>query len=583
MPARGADPSPVASALGSFVGALADGLVAGGVREVCLCPGSRSTPVAIAVERHPSLRTWMHLDERSCGYFALGLARAQQRPVALLCTSGTAVVNFAPAVAEAAQSGVPLVVLSADRPPELRGVGANQTLDQTRLFGSHAKAFAELPVPSADAPGTGAARHWGQRAPGIAMAAPMGPVQLNLPFREPLIPALPAPEVMSAQRPGPPPRVEPAPGEIASLAGQLRALPRGLIVAGPQQSPDIVQAITGLAARLGYPILADPLSQLRRGPHDRSHVIASYDAMLRVPHPDMEPEVVLRVGGTPTSKTLGQYLAGLKRAEQVVIAEPGGWNDPDLVARRSLDADPTAVCRRLREALGGGEAGDGAVDGGWLRAWRERDAAAAVAVDEGIVEGLSEPATIAALIDALPPGATLVAGNSMPIRDVDTMLRAGPDALHVYANRGVSGIDGVVSTAFGAGAARPESTLALVLGDLSLYHDMNGLLAAGRFGLDATIVVLNNDGGGIFSLLPQATQVPEFESLFGTPHGMTFEHAAAQYGLDYVHAATAEEYREALAQSLRRPGTQLIEVTTDRVENAALHVEISRRVGEALA
>ena len=583
MPARAADPSPAASALGAFVGALADGLVAGAVREVCLCPGSRSTPIAIAVERHPSLRTWMHLDERSCGYFALGLARAQQRPAALLCTSGTAAANFAPAVAEAAQGGVPLVVLTADRPPELRGVGANQTLDQTRLFGSHAKAFAELPVPSADAPGTGAARHWGQRAPGIAMAAPTGPVQLNLPFREPLIPALPAPEVMSAQRPGPPPRVEPAPGDIAALAAQMRALPRGLIVAGPQHAPDIVQAITGLAATLGYPILADPLSQLRRGPHDRSHVIASYDAMLRVPHPDMEPEVVLRVGATPTSKSLGQFLAGLERAEQVVIAEPGGWNDPDLVASRSLDADPTAVCRRLREALRGGAAGGAAGDGSWLRGWRDRDAAAAVAVDEGIVEGLSEPATIAALIDALPPGATLVAGNSMPIRDVDTMLRVGPDALHVYANRGVSGIDGVVSTAFGAGAARPESPLALVLGDLSLYHDMNGLLAAGRFGLDATIVVLNNDGGGIFSLLPQATQVPEFESLFGTPHGMTFEHAAAQYGLDYVHAATAEEYREALAQSLRRPGTQLIEVTTDRVENAALHVEISRRVGEVLA
>ena len=572
-------------ALGLFVAALADGLVAGGVRDVCLCPGSRSTPIAVAVQRHPALRTWIHLDERSCAYFALGLAQGGDAPVALLCTSGSAALNFAPAVAEAATAGLPLVVLTADRPPELRGVGANQTVDQPRLYGGHAKAFAEAPLPVPGDPAAGAARHWGRRAPVLATAAPAGPVHLNLPFREPLIPDLPPPAVHAPDRTGPPPRVEPAAGDVAALASLVGERRRGLIVAGPQHAPDSVQAITGLAAALGYPILADPLSQLRRGPHDRSHVIAGYDAMLRTPAgPDLRPEVVLRVGRTPTSKALGTFLAGLVDAEQVVIAEPGRWNDPDLRATRSLDADPTAVCRRLLGAL----AAPPAADAAWLAAWRERERRACAAVDSGLgdaglAEGLTEPGAIRDLLDALPPGAAIVAGNSMPIRDLDTVLRPGPAPLHVYGNRGASGIDGVVSTALGIAAARPETPLALVLGDLSAYHDMNGLLAAGRFGLAATIVVLNNDGGGIFSMLPQARRVPEFEPLFGTPHGLRFEHAAAQYGLDYAHPGTPQAYREALADSLGRDGAQLVEVTTERAANAALHDAIWRRVRDALA
>ena len=247
------DPAGAAErAVGLFAAALADGLVAGGVRDVCLCPGSRSTPVAVAVQRHPALRTWIHLDERSCAYFALGLAQARHAPVALLCTSGTAALNFAPAVAEAATAGLPLVVLTADRPPELRGVGANQTVDQLRLYGGHAKAFAELPLPVPGDAADGAARHWGRRAPVLATAAPAGPVHLNLPFREPLIPDLPPPAVLAPDREGPPPRVEPAPGEIAALASLLGERRRGLIVAGPQHSPDGVQAISGLAAALGY-------------------------------------------------------------------------------------------------------------------------------------------------------------------------------------------------------------------------------------------------------------------------------------------------------------------------------------------
>ena len=596
-------------ALGEFVVALADGLVAGGVRHVCLCPGSRSTPIAIAVHRHPALQTWIHLDERSCAYFALGLAKVRREPVAIVCTSGTAALNFAPAVAEAALSGLPLVVLTADRPAELRGVGANQTVDQVNLFGSHAKSFAELPVPAPGASSAAVARHWGQRAPVLALAGPAGPVHLNLPFREPLIPQLPDPPAAdraatAPQRPGPPPRREPSPGDIAALAPLLASHPRGIIVAGPSHAPESSQAITGLAALLGYPILADPLSQLRRGPHDRSHVIDSYDAFLRGPIvPALQPDVVLRTGATPTSKALGRFLAGLADAEQIVVAPPGRWNDPDLRATRSLDADPVAVFRRLIDALASdfrsGASRSGASpaagppltgprpDPGWLDVWRRRDQIAAAALDAAFDAGaaadaLSEPGAIRELIDALPADATLVAGNSLPIRDVESVLRGADGPLHVFANRGASGIDGVVSTALGIAAGRSQAPLALVIGDLSLYHDMNGLIAAGRFGLDATIVVLNNDGGGIFSLLPQAQRVPEFETLFGTPHGLDFEHAAAQYGLGYARPQSRDAYRAALDDSLARPGVQLIELRSDRAANAALHRDAWDRVREAL-
>jgi 2-succinyl-5-enolpyruvyl-6-hydroxy-3-cyclohexene-1-carboxylate synthase len=420
-------------------------------------------------------------------------------------------------------------------------------------------------------------------------------VHLNLPFREPLIPQLPDFVVATPDRSGPPPRTEPSPGDISALATLLAQRPRGIIVAGPDDAPDSTQAITGLAARLGYPILADPLSQLRRGPHDRLYVIDSYDAFLRSPVASaLQPDVVLRVGATPTSKSLSQFLGGLVDGEQVVIAPLGRWNDPDLRAIRSLDADPTAVFRRLQEALVPAALGAAPPPAAsWLAQWRECDEMASAAFDAVLRPGtspgsdeaapLSELGAINELIDALPPNAALVAGNSMPIRDVESVLRSGDRPLHVFANRGASGIDGVVSTALGVSAGRPQAPLALVIGDLSLYHDMNGLIAAGRFGLSATVVVLNNDGGGIFSLLPQAEQVPEFEELFGTPHGLHFEHAAAQYGLDYTRPSSRSAYRTALEGSLARPGVQLIEVQTDRVANAALHREAWDRVRQSLS
>ena len=567
-------------ALGAFTAALCEGLVAGGVRHVCLCPGSRSTPLVLAVARSPALQHWMHLDERSCSYFALGLAKATREPVAIICTSGTAALNFAPALAEASRAGVPLVALTADRPPELRAVGANQTVDQGDLFGRHAKRFIELPTPDASQPDLPrSARHWGLRAASEARTAPAGPVHLNLPFREPLIPEFPedagaAPGAAGARAPA-----APAPDEIERWLPLWHRGRRGLIVCGPQTDPAFAAAASRLAGALGYPLLADPLSQLRRGGHDRALVIDAYDALLRAARPTLRPELVLRLGGTPTSRSLARFLREAAPAEQLVVAGPGGWNDPDLQATAWSQADPTAFCEAALTAL----PSPLAPHAGWVADWRGHDDAAGRALNTAVAgSGLSEPRAVAELLAALPSGATLYAGNSLAVRDVDSVLRSGERPLTLLANRGASGIDGVVSSALGA-AAGGEGPLALVLGDLSLYHDMNGLLAASRFDLDATIIVLNNDGGGIFSLLPQAEQVADFEALFGTPHGMDFRHAAAQYGLDYARPDTVEVYREALRDSLRRPGVQLIEVRSDRAANASLHRDAWARVEATLA
>ncbi len=583
-------PAGRGEALSRFVGAFVDELARSGVRHVCLCPGSRSTPLALLLRRHPGFRVWTHLDERSAAFFALGMAKALRQPVAVVSTSGTAAVNFAPAVVEAYYGRVPLLVLTADRPPELRDVGANQTIEQVRLYGPHVKWFVEMPLPEACEEAVRYARTVACRAVATARGDVPGPVHVNLPFREPLIPAGEepppggdadgnAPYVSVWQAPR-----RPEPTELADLAAELRAVHHGLIVCGPQDDPEFPPAVVRLAEELGYPILADPLSQVRCGPHHSPLIIDGYDVLLRDEETaeTLTPEVALRFGGTPTSKPLLLYLERHEKARQVLV-DASGWNDPALMARGIVFADPASFCRALPAALppSSGQGESGAAEE-WARRWqgvdrRARDAVAARLRSE---PGLSEPGVFAELAEALPPGATLFAGNSMPVRDLDAFFPGDSRPLRFMANRGASGIDGVVSTALGASAVSSEP-LVLVLGDLSLYHDMNGLLAAQRFGLRATIIVLNNDGGGIFSMLPQAEE-EHFEELFGTPHGLDFRHAAEMYGLAYRPADDVPAFRRAVAESLDAPGTSLIEVRTDRRENASLHRDLWQAVTSAV-
>ncbi|HEX2717857.1 MAG TPA: 2-succinyl-5-enolpyruvyl-6-hydroxy-3-cyclohexene-1-carboxylic-acid synthase [Gemmatimonadaceae bacterium] len=583
----------------AFVGAFVEELVRAGVRHVCVAPGSRSTPLALTIAAHGALRTWVHVDERSAAFFALGMARATGAPVALLCTSGTAGANFFPAVVEARYARIPLLVFTADRPPELREVGAAQTIDQARLYGAHAKWFVDVALPEATAELLRYARVTACRAVATAAATPAGPVHLNFPFREPLVPTpIAAPTGASAAdalawrgRPGGAPWVavrDAAPvadaATVRQLAAALGDARRPLVVCGPQFDAGLAQPLGALATALGAPLLADPLSQLRRGPHDRSAVVGRYDAVLRDESvaDALAPDLVLRLGAVPTSKALLQFLQRHGGARQIVV-DAAGWPDPTLLLSELVHADPRRLCEALLGALPPRSA-----EPGWLDEWRRIDRAADGALRchlERTAE-MFEGRTAAEVAALAPAGSTLFVSSSMPVRDLDAFAAGGDRPLRVLANRGANGIDGVISTALGVAAASRDSgggPVLLLIGDLALVHDMNGLLAARLFGLDATVVVVNNDGGGIFSFLPQAAHPEHFERLFGTPHGLGFAPLAELHGARYTLADDWETFRTAVGAGARDGGLHLVEVRSDRARNVTLHREAWRAVAAATA
>lgn len=573
----------MSDALTRFVGGFVDELVRSGVRHVCLAPGSRSTPLALLMRRHSGLRVWTHLDERSAAFFALGMAKSLREPVAMLSTSGTAAVNFAPAIVEAFFARVPLIALTADRPPELRDVGANQTIDQVRLYGSHVKWSIDMMLPETSPEALAYARAVGCRAPAIARADAAGPVHINFPFREPLIPG-DSPVVerngANADEQVPSIRMEETPrgpeaASLAPLAIELEGTERGLIVCGPQDDPGFPEAVARLANDLGISVLADPLSQVRCGPHYGPLIIDAYDAFLRDEEVarSLAPQIVLRFGATPTSKALLLYLQRHAGSRQVLIDSGDGWRDPALTADQQMRSDPRLFCEALSEALQSPTRKPETSP--WTTRWQDvnQNARAAMAHRLEEEDRCSEPGVFGELVSLLTAGATLFAGNSMPVRDLDTFFGGSTRPIRFLANRGASGIDGVVSSALGASAVSIEP-LVLVIGDLSFYHDMNGLLAAKRHDLNATIVLLNNDGGGIFSFLPQGEQSEHFEELFGTPHGLDFRHAAEMYGLTYCRVEGSDQFRAAVHDSIGAPGVHLIEVRTDRHANALLHEKL---------
>jgi 2-succinyl-5-enolpyruvyl-6-hydroxy-3-cyclohexene-1-carboxylate synthase len=553
--------------------AFVDELARCGLEHACTSPGSRSTPLVLSLARAPRLRTTSHIDERCGGFFALGLAKATGRPVALACTSGTAAANYAPAVHEAHEARVPLLVLTADRPPELREIGAGQTIDQVKLYGSAAKWFLEID----DQPATPERMRWLRqlacRAYWTTLDGRPGPVHLNFSLREPLVldAPLPADEPGGGGRDGgrpwvTRPRAQPAAGEalVDGLRAQLDASPRAVMVAGrSERDGGLGEALALIADALALPLLAEPLSGARRGPA----AVAHYDALLRDPGfaAAHAPDLVLRFGDLPTSKPLRQWLHGLD-ALQIAFDAEGAWQDPAGRVGTIVTADPRVLAPTKPRK-----------DRGWLDAWRAADRAAAGAIARTL-DGLSEPRVAAELGVRLPAGATLVVASSMPVRDVETFFPARDAPPRVLANRGANGIDGTVSTAFGVAAAGQGPTV-LLIGDVALAHDIGGLLAARRLGLPLVIVVLHNDGGGIFHFLPVEREGADFERLVATPHGLDFAHAAALYGIGFERVADPDTFRAALDRALAAATTTLLEVRTERAENVTLH----RRVWDAVA
>lgn len=536
-----------------------DSLIRSGVAGAVISPGSRSTPMALLMEEHPRLKTFIQVDERSAGFFALGLAKSSRKPVALLCTSGTAAANYMPAVAEARISRVPLIVLTSDRPPELRDNGAPQTIDQNHLYGHTAKWFAEMALPDADPNLLTYARTQGARAVYEATKAPAGPVQLNFPYREPLLPdydgvfdrlAIPAPVQLFGGRKTP----------DAIMVDQVAAsiqTGHGIIIAGEMVQPATARAVKRLADVTGWPLIADPLSQLRV----HEDVIDSYDAFLRDDEikDALKPAAIIRVGALPVSKALSQFMKRHEGIPHVVIEAEEGWRDPHHVATHMVHADERLMCEALAHKLP-------PVEESWLALWLRVNEAARAEMKQAAA-GTGEAALFAAFLEALPEGASLFTGNSMPIRDLDSFLFAGSQTGPLHGNRGANGIDGLVSSAAGI-AANGEQVYA-VLGDLSFFHDVNGLLGAKMNELNMTIFILNNNGGGIFSYLPQAGEDKHFERLFGTPSGLLFHHAAALYGCDYKKITSAADLSAALSQP--QTGVTILEAFTDRAQNTEEH------------
>jgi 2-succinyl-5-enolpyruvyl-6-hydroxy-3-cyclohexene-1-carboxylate synthase len=562
--------------------AFVDELVRCGVAGACTSPGSRSTPLVLSLVRDGRLPCWSHVDERVAVFFALGAAKASGRPVAVTCTSGTAAAHYLPAVVEASEARVPLIVLTADRPAELRDVGAGQAIDQLKLYGDHAKWFFDVGTHTATPERLRWMRALACRAVWTAMRDRPGPVHLNFALREPLVLDVPLPdeEPGGGGRPGGRPWVRwppaaPNPGaEGAALAHVLDGVHRGVIVAGrDERGGASARVIAGFAERSGFALLADPLSGARRG----GAAIAHYDALLRDDAFAGEhvPDLVIRVGDLPTSKSLRQWLAGLEGVRQIAFDPEGAWQDPAAVVGEWVPFHPGTA---LASAFPPEPPVEPLAERGWLDGWRTADAAAAEAIAATLgTEELSEPA-VAALLADLPATTTVFTASSMPVRDVETFQPARDDPPRVLAHRGANGIDGTVSAAFGAAAAG-DGPVVLHIGDVALTHDLGGLLCAPRLGLGIAIVLVDNGGGGIFDFLPVATQTDAFEEHVATPTGLDFEHAATLFGLEYVAPATVPELRTALERALDGSRTTLLHVRTDRAENVRLH----RAVWDAVA
>ncbi len=578
---------------------IVDELARSGLRAVCIAPGSRSTPLAVAFAEHADIQVHSIIDERSAAFFALGLALASERPVAVVCSSGTATANFYPAIIEAHYAGVPLLILTADRPPELRDSGANQTVDQIKMYGDHVRWAVDVALPESNPAHltirslrTLACRAYAA-ANGMNGTQPKGAVHLNFPFRKPLEP-IPVPDDKTddptwAGRLCSQPftrivggRVQPPAAAMEALLDTYQRSQRPMIVLGPNYDRALADELITLAKVGCIPLLADPLSQARYTTHWREmegSVIGGYDSFLRSLSDFEQPDLILRFGAMPTSQSLIDYLNANQGAYQIAFSADAVWKDPNHQLDELFIADPVEIVRSLAHF----SLDDPRAESVWykqltmveMKTWEVIDAA----LDEDFFDGV----VIADTVSMMPNGASLFIANSLPVRHLDQFAQPTPKVIRVFGSRGASGIDGMVSTAVGVsqGVSAP---LVLIIGDLGFYHDMNGLLMLKRYGICVVIVVINNDGGGIFQRLPIAQFDPPYTELFRTSHGMTFENAAVLYGTDYAKICSRTEFQAAFARALSAVSSRstIIEVPTDPVHDLQRRNEIVQRVMEAV-
>lgn len=560
--------------LTEYVHAIVQTLLHAGVEDVVISPGSRSTPLAYAFSQTTAFNTYMQVDERSAGFFALGMAKAKQSPVLLLCTSGTAAANYFPAIVEANYARIPLIVLTADRPHELREVGAPQAIDQIQLYGNHVKWSVDFPladgyqetIPFVE-------RHTG-RAVTMAKAAPMGPVHINIPFREPLLLDFDYEVKPSTYQQSTPGSIVASQASIKWVEEMIVNSNKGFIIVGELSGNFSKQDFWSYAKSLQWPIVADALSQLRcEVPEECQHLlIDQYDALMKSRNfkKAVHPELVIRFGAQPVSKPLSLFLKECRPEYYIAIDEDPLFRDSLGVVTHHIQSIPQVFWNEVSQVQTNER----------LNIWTHANAIATKHIERYIDEQQDEGAFAGKLFNLLPDGSDLISGSSMPIRDVDTFFNQTTKDISIYANRGTNGIDGVVSTAFGIQQARKRPAT-LLIGDISFLHDSNGLLASRFHETDLTIVVMNNDGGGIFSYLPQSKEETYFEKLFGTPTGLTFDSFATMYQAEYFAVDSMVGFEDALSTP-KHKDLRIIEVKTNRQENVIAHRRLWSDITEEL-
>jgi 2-succinyl-5-enolpyruvyl-6-hydroxy-3-cyclohexene-1-carboxylate synthase len=559
---------------------LVETLVRGGLTHAVVSPGSRSTPLAFAFARHEGVEAIPALDERSAAFFALGLARQQHRPVAVICTSGTAAANFFPAVIEARESEAPLLILTADRPPELRECASGQTIDQQKLYGNYPRWQHELAVPEAVLPALAYVRQTALHALTRATGLQPGPVHLNLPFRDPLPPIADgiAEKLTTACdwdlffRHAEPPAVT----EVICAVPRFPMDVHGVIIAGPAQpgrADDYVAAVGAIAQRLGWPVLAEGLSPLRNHAAANPTLVTAYDSILRNPNAAerLRPEYVLCLGGWPISKVLRGWLQA-SDAPTWVVSE--GERNLDAL---HLRARPLRISLRHLAAL----LPQATEPNGYQRLWASFERKARAALDSRLTSmtDVFEGRASWLLAQHLPAGTPFFVANSMPVRDVEYFWPPNDRHLAPVFNRGANGIDGTLSTALGLAHGGPPSVL--LTGDLALLHDTNGFLSLPKFRGSLTIVLINNHGGGIFNHLPVAEFEPPFEEFFATPQEADFAKLCSAYGAEHVLIRDWEHFTSAVA-ALPASGVRVLELRTDRKLDAARRKQLFADVAAAL-
>ncbi|MDM5249871.1 2-succinyl-5-enolpyruvyl-6-hydroxy-3-cyclohexene-1-carboxylic-acid synthase [Lysinibacillus sp. G4S2] len=563
--------------LTDYVYKMVASLVQAGVENVVVSPGSRSTPLAYAFASTKQLHMYRQVDERSAAFFALGIAKATAKPVVLLCTSGTAAANYFPAIVEASYARVPLIVITADRPHELREVGAPQAINQPNLYGTNVKWSVDFPLADGAAPTLPFIERHIARAVAMAMSAPFGPVHINVPFREPLLIDFREELPEATFKHSSIAQLMPSVATQQELSEILSATKRGFVIIGELALGTDLTMMWEFVRRLKWPVIVESLSNMRASvPEDcLPYMITTYDAIMKSEDFKalVEPDTVLRLGAQPVSKFIMQFITKSQPNAYIVVDEDPMFRDSTSVSTHFIHAS-------IGEWLTQLEISGTALDAEYLAEWQDANDIALEYIEHYADAAIDEGAMVSRLLKMIPNGSDIFVSSSMPVRDIDTFLMATSKDIRIVANRGTNGIDGVVSTAMGFSQGNNRETY-LLIGDLAFLHDVNGLIASRYQECNLTIIVMNNDGGGIFSYLPQSTVEAHYEDLFGTPTALEFFDIANMYGMDYIRVDDISELSVKFTTMKKRP-MRLIEIFTDREENVYAHRALWNRINAGL-